>query len=192
MRDDDRSPGQYRLSRTGELPTNRALDYGAPTAPLDGEYQLGFDPTTGAPAIEVAQGSSKDVDAAVAAAIAAASEWRRLASAVRGRLMSGLAAEIRANADHLIALERADTGKPEGTARAEIEGSAEYFEFYGGLVNLPIGDVLERRAEPARLHPTGAVRRNRHHHPVEPATEPGRASGRARAGGRKRCGHEAL
>jgi aldehyde dehydrogenase (NAD+) len=116
---------------------------GKSAAPLDGDYQLKFDPTTGQPSIAVARGSSKDVDAAVDAASVAAWAWRHMASAIRGRLILSLAAEIRANADHLIALERADTGKPEGTARAEVEGSADYFEFYGGLVNLPIGDVLD-------------------------------------------------
>ena len=131
---------------SSDLRSHPHLDHwinGASTAPLEGEYQLGFDPTTGRPSIAVAHGSSADVDAAVGAATIAASAWRHMASATRGRLILGLAAEIRANADHLIALERADTGKPEGTARAEIEGSADYFEFYGGLVNLPIGDVLD-------------------------------------------------
>ncbi len=116
---------------------------GGAVAPSEGEYQLGFDPTNGRPSIAVAQGSSKDVNAAVDAASAAAWSWRHLASATRGRLMLDLAAEMRENADLLVALERADTGKPESTARSEIEGSAQYFEFYGGLVNLPIGDVLD-------------------------------------------------
>ena len=84
-----------------------------------------------------------DVDAAVDAAKVSAGAWRRVASSSRGRLLLDLASEIRRNADHLVALECADTGKPEMTARVEVEGSAQYFEFYGGLVNLPAGDVLD-------------------------------------------------
>jgi aldehyde dehydrogenase (NAD+) len=57
--------------------------------------------------------------------------------------MQELARAIRANNHKLAEMERADTGKPMAGALAEIEGSAQYFEFYGSLVYLPTGDVLD-------------------------------------------------
>ena len=126
--------------------TKAVLDHwidGKSVPPSDKAYIENVDPSTGAPSIRVASGSSTDVDLAVAAAKRAAPGWRKFPSAERGRLMTALAQAIRANRDHLAALERADTGKPLAGALGEIEGSAQYFEFYGGLVYLPVGDVLD-------------------------------------------------
>ncbi|SEO06119.1 aldehyde dehydrogenase family protein [Palleronia pelagia] len=100
-------------------------------------------PMTGAPGLLVASGGKSEVDAAVQAASAAAKGWRKMAAAERGRLMLALANKIRENSELLAEMERADTGKPMAGARAEIEGSAAYFEFYGSLVYLPTGDILD-------------------------------------------------
>ena len=100
-------------------------------------------PMTGRPALRVGAGSAEDVDAAARAAHRARDGWRRMESAARGRLMLALAARLRADRDRLAEMERADTGKPMAGALAEIEGSAQYFEFYGSLVYLPAGDVLD-------------------------------------------------
>ncbi|SDD25935.1 aldehyde dehydrogenase family protein [Ruegeria marina] len=116
---------------------------GASTAPSGGSYIENVSPMTGAPSHRVAAGTSEDVAAAVAAAQAAADGWRRFNAAERGRLMLAMAARMRAEKDRLAELERADTGKPMAGALAEIEGSAQYFEFYGSLVYLPTGDVLD-------------------------------------------------
>lgn len=116
---------------------------GASAAPASGAWLDNVSPMTGAPSVRVAAGNAADVDAAVAAAKAAADGWRRFDAAARGRLMLALAARIRAEKQALADLERADTGKPMPLALAEIEGSAAYFEFYGSLVYLPTGDVLD-------------------------------------------------
>ena len=57
--------------------------------------------------------------------------------------MLALASAIRADKNRLAELERAETGKPLALALAEVDGSANYFEFYGSLVYLPTGDVLD-------------------------------------------------
>ena len=57
--------------------------------------------------------------------------------------MLALAARMHARKEELAEMERADTGKPMAGALAEIEGSAQYFEFYGSLVYLPKGDILD-------------------------------------------------
>ncbi len=116
---------------------------GATTAPAEGNYLETVSPMTGQPALRVAAGTPGDVDAAVAAARRAAPGWRHFVSAERGRLMLALAEAIRADNQRLAELERADSGKPMAGALAEIEGSAQYFEFYGSLVYLPAGDVLD-------------------------------------------------
>jgi aldehyde dehydrogenase (NAD+) len=116
---------------------------GASVAPAGKKYLDIVSPMTGKPALKVASGNAQDVAAAVAAASQAKDGWRHFPAAERGRLMLALAQALRANAKRLAELERADTGKPMATALAEIEGSALYFEFYGSLVYLPSGDVLD-------------------------------------------------
>ncbi|MCX7645124.1 MAG: aldehyde dehydrogenase family protein [Rhodobacteraceae bacterium] len=116
---------------------------GAPVPAEGGRYIGNLDPRTGAPGVSVARGTPADVDRAAAAAKRAAGAWRRLEAAARGRLMLALAAKLRAERERLAAMERADTGKPMPLALAEVEGSAAYFEFYGGLVYLPAGEVLD-------------------------------------------------
>ena len=114
------------------------------SVPADGDaYLPNVSPMTGAPSVEVASGTARDVDAAVEAARRAYPAWRRVAAAERGRLMLALARAIRADADRLAEMEREDTGKPMAGAKGEIEGSAQYFEFYGSLVYLPVGEVLD-------------------------------------------------
>ena len=108
-----------------------------------GAYIDNVNPTTGGPGISVAAGTPDDVAAAVAAARRAADGWRRFNAAERGRLMMGLAARMRDKREELAEMERADTGKPMPMALAEIDGSVAYFEFYGSLVYLPTGDVLD-------------------------------------------------
>ncbi|MFE2597461.1 aldehyde dehydrogenase family protein [Streptomyces sp. NPDC059396] len=103
----------------------------------------GENPATGGAGVETGLGSAADVDLAVRAAAAAAPGWRRYASMERGRLLSAVADRLRADVDRLAELESADTGKPLELSAAEIRGSADYFEFYAGLVNLPTGDVLD-------------------------------------------------
>lgn len=116
---------------------------GKEQSPGSGEYDTAVNPANGAPSSEVASGSTSDVDSAVSAAKAAADGWRRFPSAARGRLLHALAEAIRKNADRFADLEIQDTGKPRATALTEIENSAAYFEFYSGLVNLPVGETLD-------------------------------------------------
>jgi aldehyde dehydrogenase (NAD+) len=116
---------------------------GASAQPATGDYIETVSPMTGAAHLRVAAGDAGDVARAVAAAEAARDGWRRYPAAERGRLMLALAQKMRAEKERLAEMERADTGKPMAGALGEIEGSAQYFEFYGSLVYLPVGDVLD-------------------------------------------------
>ena len=108
-----------------------------------GAYIDVVNPMTGEVAARVASGTVDDVDLAVAAAKRAKRDWRHFSNVERGRLMLALASAIRANKDRLAEIERAETGKPLALALAEIDGTANYFEFYGSLVYLPTGEVLD-------------------------------------------------
>ena len=130
-------PSDTRLARIGHW-----ID-GASVVPEGGEWLDQVSPMTGRPSLSVAAGTAADVDRAVGAARAAQDGWRRFAAAERGRLLMALAQALRANRQALAEMEQVDTGKPMATALAEIEGSASYFEFYAGLVYLPVGDVLD-------------------------------------------------
>jgi aldehyde dehydrogenase (NAD+) len=116
---------------------------GRSVAPTGGDHIPRSSPAHGGTVAFVGRGSAADVDRAVASAKAAAHHWRYLDPFTRGRLLAALAARIRENADELVTLEVAETGKPEGTARAEIVVAVAYFEFYAALVHLPKGEVLD-------------------------------------------------
>jgi aldehyde dehydrogenase (NAD+) len=127
-------------------PSIGTLDHfigGAIVKPSGGAYLNITSPMSGEVSLRVAAGTAGDVALAVTAATNAKRGWRRYSSVERGRLMLALANAMRANKDRLAQLEREDTGKPLALALAEIDGSANYFEFYGSLVYLPTGDVLD-------------------------------------------------
>lgn len=90
-----------------------------------------------------AVGGRDDVDAAVASAVRAARAWRRLDVSVRGRLLTDIARALRVRKDEFIALDHAESGKPKDLSAGEVDTAAAFFEFYGGLVNLPNGEVID-------------------------------------------------
>ncbi len=133
---------------------------GASVAPATGAYLTNISPLTGQPTVQVADGNADDVGRAADAAHRAAPAWRALGPTDRGRLLMALADRIRAEKATLAALERADTGKPQALAEAEIDGTALYFEFYASLVYLPVGEVLDVSADQhvfTRREPFGVV-----------------------------------
>ncbi|MFZ2178830.1 MAG: aldehyde dehydrogenase family protein [Rhodococcus sp. (in: high G+C Gram-positive bacteria)] len=116
---------------------------GASAPPAGSAYLPVTDPATGRITRHIASGNPADVDSAVESAAESASAWRLIPALTRGRLFTGLARAMRAEAAALAALEISETGKPEPVALAEVENSATYFDFYGGLVGLPVGDTLD-------------------------------------------------
>lgn len=100
-------------------------------------------PSTGQEVSSILLGSSADVEKAVTAAHSARKKWRFRKPIERGRLMLKLAELIRKEATFLAELESAESGKPSWQAPAEIEGTAEYFEYYGGLVHTINGETID-------------------------------------------------
>ncbi|EIE49972.1 aldehyde dehydrogenase [Salipiger aestuarii] len=101
-------------------------------------------PLDGLPFTTIADSGADDVDAAVTAARAAfdGGDWSRLSAAERGRLMLKLSALILEHAENLAQLETADNGKPIVQARADMQVTARYFEFYGGAADKVHGEII--------------------------------------------------
>jgi aldehyde dehydrogenase (NAD+) len=116
---------------------------GAPVAPANGRYLERTSPVDGTLVCRSADGNPGDVDAAVAAAKAAQRAWARTPPAVRGRQLLEVARLIRATAASLTDEEVAETGKARQTAANEVEGAAQYFEFYGEVINASYGDHID-------------------------------------------------
>jgi aldehyde dehydrogenase (NAD+) len=129
----------------GSIMNNRWDHYinGRFHAPGNGSYLQERNPRTRGVSYEIARGSGEDVAAAVAAAATALWGWRERRPIERGRVLSAIAAAIRAQIDDLAESESLETGKPILQSKGEIEGAAGYFEFYASVVNLPGGDVID-------------------------------------------------
>lgn len=116
-------------------------------APRQGATVLDVDdPATGIVVAHVVESSAEQVGDAVRSAHEAQSAWLRFDPAERGRRMLAVAAAIRADADLLAHMETIDSGKPLSQSRADIAGSARYFEYYGGLTDKIHGDTLPQPA----------------------------------------------
>jgi aldehyde dehydrogenase (NAD+) len=133
---------------------------GADIQPASGRFLDKRDPRTGKKVGEVAQGSAADVDAAAQAAYAALAEWRDRRPIARGRVLLELARMMRARVGELAEIESREAGKAPWQAPIEIEGAAQYFEFYGGLVNVGHGEIINLGAgyhSYTRREPFGVV-----------------------------------
>jgi aldehyde dehydrogenase (NAD+) len=128
--------------------------------PRSGLYIDSFNPCTAEKIGSVAAGDSRDVDEAVQAAAEAFPAWRDRRPIERGRVLLEMARKIREHSAALSAIEARETGKPAWQAPFEIEIAAQYFEFYGGLVNALHGEVIDIGAAYhsfTRREPFGAV-----------------------------------
>jgi aldehyde dehydrogenase (NAD+) len=102
-----------------------------------------IDPSTGKTFDEIARGTAADVDLAVKAARAAfEGAWGAKTAAERGRILFKIADMVTARAEELAQVEARDTGKPIGQARADLQLTARYFEFYGGAADKLHGQII--------------------------------------------------
>lgn len=116
---------------------------GADVAPSTGRWLRSTAPGTRRYICEIGCGNSEDVDAAVASAAAAFPGWRSRRPIDRGRILHAIAAQLHTELERFIALEAAEAGKVPKLTVPEVAGAAAYFEFYAGLVNVPVGEVLD-------------------------------------------------
>ncbi|MDB5650505.1 MAG: aldehyde dehydrogenase [Hyphomicrobiales bacterium] len=148
------------------LPLNRGLFYaGKWHEPRLGETAEIVSPGTGQSLGLVAQASSTDVDAAVAAALAAYHDWRRVAPAERAKILRRIAEIVRQNARELALLDAIDGGSPVHEMAGDVANAASQLDFFAGLVtemkgsSVPLGpdsinfSVREPRGVVGRIIP---------------------------------------
>jgi acyl-CoA reductase-like NAD-dependent aldehyde dehydrogenase len=115
---------------------------GEQLAASDGERFDVLDPSTGGRIAQVPRGKRADVDRAIAAARAAFDGWRRTPPAERGRILTSCARRLREEAPALAPLGSLDGGLPLPAVLRDIEATARYLEYYGGLADKIGGDVV--------------------------------------------------
>ncbi|MFB7710055.1 aldehyde dehydrogenase family protein [Streptomyces sp. NPDC056105] len=95
------------------------------------------DPATEELIARVPLGGVEDADRAVAAARAAHPAWARITPKERADLLLAIADRVDADADLLVRLEAADTGKPFAVARDDVSMTADGFRFMAGALRSP-------------------------------------------------------
>jgi aminomuconate-semialdehyde/2-hydroxymuconate-6-semialdehyde dehydrogenase len=96
-----------------------------------GEWLEDMDPATGEAYARVASSDSKDVDAAVAAAVRAFPPWAAAGAAQRSKLLRKLARLIERDLEALARAESIDSGKPLSAARSvDIPRAVQNFDFF--------------------------------------------------------------
>ncbi|HVW19093.1 MAG TPA: aldehyde dehydrogenase family protein [Solirubrobacteraceae bacterium] len=105
---------------------------GAEVGALDGATFEKRDPATGAVRSLVARSQAADVDAAVAAALAAQPAWAEQTVVARGDVLRRLAQLLERDADEVAAIVAGETGKSPGDARGEVGGAIEMGYFVAG------------------------------------------------------------
>ncbi|NVH75760.1 aldehyde dehydrogenase [Paraburkholderia sp. JPY432] len=115
--------------------------------PSTNEYLDKLDPRTGQKQKEVAASGSADVDVAVASAVAAQPRWGDMRPSARGRILVEIARRVRDSVERLGSLERVDTGKPGREMAQLMDLTAQYFEYYGGIVNSMDGEIINAGAD---------------------------------------------
>ena len=101
-----------------------------------------LDPSTGERIADVPAAGAAEVDRAVQAARAAATEWARMNPRQRGKLMAKAAAAVRARAERIALLDAVDGGMPLKSARADVAKGAEKLDYFGELSGQIMGDTF--------------------------------------------------
>ena len=116
---------------------------GKPVPAASGKTFDVFNPADGSVLARVAEGGAADADAAVKAAVKAASgPWSKMNPRQRARVLFEIARVVRENADELVLLETRNAGKPLGDSRDEIGLVADTFEYYAGAVSKHFGETI--------------------------------------------------
>ena len=110
---------------------------------------------------QVPAGSVEDVDAAVAAAVAAKAEWAATTPKERSAVLLRIAEIIEANRDLLESLEAANTGKPDAVAEDDISSAIDTFRFSAGAARTftapGAGDYAENHTSVILREPVGVI-----------------------------------
>jgi aldehyde dehydrogenase (NAD+) len=123
-------------------------------------YSDKLTPRTGGKIKENAENGPAEVKRAIDSAAEASDAWRDMRPSERGRILDELGRLIRADGKHLAEIESLETGKPGHEMPALIDLTAQFFEFYGGIVNVMDGEVINQGPDYhvcTRRDPFGAI-----------------------------------
>lgn len=115
---------------------------GAATTPDGGQFLTSYDPVTAEPWSEIARGNAADVDAAVASAKRAFTEWRRTPPSVRAEHLWRLADLVAESAEELAQLETKDIGKVIREMRGQMTGLPRWWRHAAGLCHQLQGETI--------------------------------------------------
>ncbi|MBC7279186.1 aldehyde dehydrogenase family protein [Nocardioides sp.] len=119
------------------------------------------DPATEALIARVPNGAAADVENAVQAALAAKAAWGRLLPKARSEVLHAIADRIAENAEVLVRLEAANTGKPISAARDDVDGTVDTFRFMAGALrattSMAAGNYAEDHLSLILREPLGVV-----------------------------------
>lgn len=101
--------------------------------PIAAKWFDTYDPYTGEPRAQVAQGDREDVDRAVCAAYSALtnSAWTQFTASQRGRLLQKLGDLIARDAAKLAEIEVRDNGKLIAEMRSQLEYLPQWYYYFG-------------------------------------------------------------
>src|SRR6266571_1937704 len=102
--------------------------------PASGAFADTFNPSTGETLARVAEASSADVDAAVAAARLGFAAWQAVSPLERGRILRRIAEVVRQNAGDLAMIDAANCGNPIREMTGDAMVAAAQLDFFAGLV----------------------------------------------------------
>ncbi|MFC5522712.1 NAD-dependent succinate-semialdehyde dehydrogenase [Polaromonas jejuensis] len=108
------------------------------------------DPATGQKLADVANLGATDAEAAIAAANAAWSGWRRLGAKARSQLLRKWFDLLMANQDDLARLMTAEQGKPLAEAKGEVAYGASFVEWFAEQAKRVNGETLPHFDESRR------------------------------------------
>ena len=137
---------------------------GAWRAPAVVDPIIVLDPSKGAPLTRLDGAGAAEVEAAVTAACAAFTAWRRLSGRERGRYLRAVARALEQRRPALVNVQMLNNGKPGGEAETDVSDAEATFDYYAelaeqldgrqnGIVPLPSKDYAGR----TRFEPVGPV-----------------------------------
>ncbi|MFC9333480.1 aldehyde dehydrogenase family protein [Arthrobacter sp. NPDC057009] len=146
----------------------------APSLPAFGQFIGGkFVPSTSTSTVDIVNpateevltqvpaGTAEDVDAAVAAAVAAKDAWAATTPRDRATVLLKIADIIEANRELFETLEAANTGKPPAVAEDDISSAIDTFRFSAGAARaystLGADDYAENHTSVIHREPVGVV-----------------------------------
>jgi alpha-ketoglutaric semialdehyde dehydrogenase len=134
---------------------------GAWTKPSKGAVIESRSPTDGRLLATFGQGSAKDVDSAVKAALAALGEWRRMPAPRRGEILLRAAQILRERKDALGRTVATEMGKIISEARGDVQEAIDFYEYVAGegrrLFGMTTPSELPNKLLMTRRDPLGVV-----------------------------------